>query len=145
MHEVKATARFVDGHIVFPREENAPENAGAVAEFYGIIRADTINGLRVKAIEYTAYRPHADDIMYALALTQMQRYNLLSCTIIHSLGIVDAGLSSLFIRCTSAHRKEALDGLCDLVERVKAELPVWGKEHFEGGGYQWKKNKYLHE
>lgn len=145
MPETKAIARFIEGPVALSFPESNPGEAGALADFCGIIRADLIGEMRVKAIEYTAYRPLADRLLHALAQEQIQRYNLLSCIIVHSLGSVEAGCCSLFIRCTAAHRKEALEGLSNLVERVKAELPVWGKEHFEGGSYQWKINKPQHE
>jgi molybdopterin synthase catalytic subunit len=54
---------------------------------------------------------------------------------------VAAGEICLFVFTSSAHRKPAIDACTETVERIKAELPVWGKELFEDAGYQWKENK----
>jgi molybdopterin synthase catalytic subunit len=59
----------------------------------------------------------------------------------HSLGIVAAGEICLFVFTSSAHRKAAIDACSETVERLKAELPVWGKEIIEGDIHQWKVNK----
>ena len=56
------------------------------------------------------------------------------------LGKVAAGEISLFVFTSSAHRKAAIDACKETVERIKAELPVWGKELFEDETYQWKEN-----
>jgi molybdopterin synthase catalytic subunit len=61
--------------------------------------------------------------------------------IYHSLGVVKAGEICLFVFTSSAHRKEAIDACEEVVNRIKAELPVWGKEIFENETHQWKQNK----
>jgi len=58
----------------------------------------------------------------------------------HSLGIVKAGEISLFVFTSSAHRKAAIDACEETVERLKAELPVWGKELLTDNTYVWKEN-----
>ena len=59
----------------------------------------------------------------------------------HSLGKVAAGEICLFVFTSSAHRKAAIDACNETVERIKAELPVWGKEIFLDESIQWKTNK----
>jgi molybdopterin synthase catalytic subunit len=58
----------------------------------------------------------------------------------HSLGPVKAGEISLFVFTSSPHRKAAIDACEEVVERIKKELPVWGREVFEDASFQWKKN-----
>ena len=58
----------------------------------------------------------------------------------HSLGIVAAGQICLFVFTSSAHRKAAIAACEEVVERIKAELPIWGKELFEDHTHQWKEN-----
>lgn len=58
----------------------------------------------------------------------------------HSLGRVAVGEISLFVFTSSKHRKAAIAACEETVERLKAELPVWGKEVFEDDSYQWKEN-----
>ena len=55
-------------------------------------------------------------------------------------GRVPSGGISLFVFTSAAHRREAIDACSELVERIKAELPVWGKEYFADETYQWKEN-----
>jgi molybdopterin synthase catalytic subunit len=58
----------------------------------------------------------------------------------HSLGDVHAGEICLFVFTSSAHRKPAIDACEECVERIKAELPIWGKEIIDDNEYQWKVN-----
>ena len=60
--------------------------------------------------------------------------------IYHSLGKVNVGGISLFVFTSSKHRKPAIEACSELVERIKKELPVWGKEMFEDESYIWKQN-----
>ena len=61
--------------------------------------------------------------------------------IYHSLGQVKAGEISLFVFTSSIHRKPAIDACSEIVERIKAELPVWGKEILSDESYVWKENR----
>ena len=60
----------------------------------------------------------------------------------HSLGVVKAGEISLFVFTSSAHRRAAIDACNEVVERIKNELPVWGKEIFEDETYHME-SKYI--
>jgi molybdopterin synthase catalytic subunit len=70
-----------------------------------------------------------------------QKYPLSCMHIYHSLGRVLSGEICLFVFTSSVHRKPAIEACSELVERLKAELPIWGKEIFEGHTHQWKENK----
>jgi molybdopterin synthase catalytic subunit len=59
----------------------------------------------------------------------------------HSLGEIVAGEICLFVFTSSAHRKAAMDACNEIVERLKAELPIWGREIMEDNSHQWKVNK----
>lgn len=114
---------------------------GAHHIFLGQIRADKTDGKTVKAIEYTAYED--------LALTQMalireeifEKYKISCMHIHHSLGIVNTGEICLFVMTSSQHRTEATNACIEVVERIKKELPIWGKEIFEDETHQWKTNR----
>jgi molybdopterin synthase catalytic subunit len=67
-------------------------------------------------------------------------YPLTCLHVHHSLGIVPSGEICLFVFASSAHRKAAIEACEKLVERIKAELPIWGKELFEDDSFQWKVN-----
>jgi molybdopterin synthase catalytic subunit len=58
--------------------------------------------------------------------------------IYHSLGLVKAGEISLFVFTSSAHRRAAIEACHYLVERIKKEVQVWGKEILDSGETVWK-------
>ncbi len=116
-------------------------NIGGHNIFLGQVRADEIEGNKVSAIEYTSHVEMANEKMHEIREAIFVKYPLTCMHIHHSLGVVKAGEICLFVFTSSAHRKAAIDACTECVERIKAELPIWGKELFEGEGYQWKENK----
>ena len=116
-------------------------NIGGHSIFLGQIRADVQNGQTVAAIEYTTYEAMALETMHEIREAIFSKYELTCMHVYHSLGKVAAGEISLFVFTSSVHRKAAIDACEETVERIKSELPVWGKELFENEGYQWKENR----
>jgi len=114
---------------------------GGHSIFLGQVRADNIEGKKVAAIDYTAYEELALEKMHAIREAIFAKYPLSCMHIYHSLGKVGAGEICLFVFTSGAHRKEAIDACEETVERLKAELPIWGKELFEDETHQWKVNK----
>jgi molybdopterin synthase catalytic subunit len=115
-------------------------NIGAHSIFLGQVRNDVIDGKPVEAIEYSTYEEMALEQMHKIREVIFQKYQLTCMHVHHSLGIVKAGGISLFVFTSSEHRKAAIDACEEVVERIKKELPVWGKELFEDASYQWKQN-----
>jgi molybdopterin synthase catalytic subunit len=122
-------------------KHSSQTNIGGHSIFLGQVRADTIDGKEVSAIEYTAYEEMALEKMHTIREDIFAKYDLTCMHVYHSLGKVAAGKISLFVFTSSAHRKAAIDACQETVERIKTELPVWGKELFTDETYQWKKNK----
>lgn len=116
-------------------------NIGGHNIFLGQVRADETDGNKVAAIEYTSHVEMALEKMHEIRESIFAKYPLTCMHIHHSLGVVKAGEICLFVFTSSAHRKAAINACTECVERIKAELPIWGKELFEGEGYQWKENK----
>lgn len=113
---------------------------GAHSIFLGQVRADVIEGRPVSAIDYTAYEDMALEKAHAIREDIFQKYPLTCMHVHHSLGTVKAGEISLFVFTSSKHRKAAIAACEEVVERIKKELPVWGREVFEDASYQWKEN-----
>jgi molybdopterin synthase catalytic subunit len=113
---------------------------GGHSIFLGQVRADMIDGKQVEAIEYTSHVDMALETMSNIREDIFAKYALTCMHVHHSLGAIKAGEICLFVFTSSKHRKVAIDACTECVERIKAELPVWGKEIFEGEGYQWKIN-----
>ncbi len=114
---------------------------GAHNIFLGQVRSDTIDRKKVMAIDYTAYEEMALEKMHTIREEIFKKYPLNCMHVYHSLGRVEAGGISLFVFTSSEHRKSAISACEETVERIKAELPVWGKEIFEDESQRWKENK----
>ena len=113
---------------------------GAHSIFLGQIRADKLSDRVTKAIEYTAHQELALTLMHGIREEIIDKYQLTCMHVYHSLGEVKVGELCLFVYTSSAHRKAAQQACEELVERIKKELPIWGKEILNDGQYQWKIN-----
>ena len=123
------------------KKHSTKTSIGAHSIFLGQVRNDIIDAKTVGAIHYTAYEEMALEKMHEIREEIFETYPLTCLHVHHSLGTVKAGEISLFVFTSSAHRKAAIDACEELVERIKKELPVWGKEVFEDASYQWKQNQ----
>jgi len=121
-------------------KHSAKKNIGAHSIFLGQVRADVIEEKTVAAIDYTTYEDLALQKMHELREEIFAKYELTCMHVHHSLGEVKAGEICLFVFTSSKHRKIAIDACEEVVERIKADLPVWGKEIFEDESHQWKVN-----
>ncbi len=148
MSEKKIKNVFVQGAIspTFIGESiahhSAKKNIGAHSIFLGQIRSDIIDGKVVKAIEYTAYEEMANAVFHSIREDAFATFNLTCMHIYHSKGNVYAGEISLFVFTSSIHRNDAIKACEEIVERIKKEAPVWGKEIFEDESYVWKENRF---
>ncbi len=121
-------------------KHSTKKNIGAHSIFLGQVRNDMMNGRQVIAIDYTAYNEMAEELFHKIREDAFGIFSLTCMHIYHSLGSVKAGEISLFVFTSSIHRKDAIEACKEIVERIKKEVPVWGKEIFEDGGQQWKIN-----
>lgn len=140
---------FVEGPITSEKIANSIQShsckheIGGHSIFLGQVRADEINGKIVSAIEYSCYEDVALSKAYEIREDIFGKYDLTCMHIYHSLGTVKTGEICLFVFTSSKHRKAAIEACNELVERIKAELPIWGKEMFNDNHFQWKENKPL--
>lgn len=116
------------------------KDIGAHSIFLGQIREDVVDGKTVKAIEYSAYEAMALEKMQEIREELFTKYELSCLHVHHSLGVVNAGEICLFVFTSSKHRNIAMEACNEIVERVKAELQIWGKEIFNDQSHQWKIN-----
>ena len=129
---------FIADSIV---KHSSKTDIGGHSIFLGQVRADVIDEKKVAAIEYTTYEELALEKMHIIREETFAKYELTCMHVYHSLGAVAAGDICLFVFTSSAHRRPAIDACNEVVERIKTELPVWGKELFEDETHQWKVNK----
>ena len=116
-------------------------NIGAHQIFLGQVRKDEIEGKEVVAIDYSAHEEMANKIFHEIRENTFAKFDLTCMHIYHSKGIVKAGEICLFVFASSKHRKEAQKSVEYLVEEIKANVPIFGKELFEDDSYVWKENK----
>jgi len=147
MKERKPKNIFVQGPITASLiadsigKHKSKTDIGGHSIFLGQVRADKSDSKEVSCIEYTTYEEMALEKMHAIRENIFAKYDLICMHVYHSLGKVAAGEISLFVFTSSAHRKAAMDACGETVERIKAELPVWGKELFGDESYHWKVNQ----
>ena len=113
---------------------------GGHSIFLGQVRADALENGNVVAIDYTAYEEMALEKCHEIRESIFSKYPLSCMHIYHSVGIVKAGEICLFVFTSSPHRKDAIDACEEIVERIKKEAPVWGKEMFSSEEGVWKVN-----
>lgn len=136
-HEGPILPAFISDSIA---KHATKTDIGGHSIFLGQVRADVIDEKAVVGIEYTAYEEMALKKMHDIREEIFAKYPLNCMHIHHSLGFVPTGELCLFVFTSAPHRKEAIRACEEVVERIKAELPIWGKELFDGDGYQWKVN-----
>ena len=115
-------------------------NIGAHQIFLGQVRKDLIDDKEVIAIEYTAHEEMANKAFHSIRESAFDKYDLTCMHIYHSLGKVNAGEICLFVFVSSPRRKVVQEAIEYLVEEIKANVPVFGKELFEDSTHVWKTN-----
>ncbi len=146
MTEKKPKKVFIDGPITPDfvaksiASHSTKKDIGAHSIFLGQVRNDLIDGKQVVAIEYTAYAEMADQTFHEIREAAFAAYPLTCLHIYHSLGTVLAGEISLFVFTSAVHRAEAFKACEYIVDRIKHDVPVWGKEILEDGSTVWKEN-----
>jgi molybdopterin synthase catalytic subunit len=114
-------------------------DSGGHMIFLGQVRADEINGKKVRAIEYSAYSELVNiEAKKIINTIQSEFEDVRSVDIIHSTGIVNAGGISLLVFVSAGHRHQAVQACSKAVELIKENLPVWKKEIFEDDSHLWK-------
>ena len=108
-----------------------PED-GAVAVFEGIVR-DNTRGRRTRYLDYEAYEEMALKQMEELAESALMDFKIRDVAIVHRVGRLEIGETSVLIVVASAHRGAAFDACRWLIDTLKRTVPIWKKEHFEDG------------
>ena len=105
---------------------------GAVCIFDGIVR-DNTRGRRTLYLDYEAYREMALEQMRALAAEATARFGVRQIVLVHRLGRLQIGETSVLIAVASAHRGAAFDACRWLIDTLKKTVPIWKRETFADG------------
>ncbi len=105
---------------------------GAVVIFDGIVRNNT-RGRETLYLDYEAYEEMALRQMKELAAQARERCGVRHVTIVHRLGRLEIGETSVLIIVASAHRAAAFDACRWVIDTLKQTVPIWKKETFADG------------
>ena len=105
---------------------------GAVCVFDGIVR-DNTRGRRTLHLEYEAYREMALEQMRGLAAEAVTRFGVRDVALVHRLGRLTVGETSVLVAVASAHRGAAFEACRWLIDTLKKTVPIWKKEQFVDG------------
>jgi len=105
---------------------------GATLVFEGIVRNQT-RGRKTLYLDYEAYEEMALEQMESLASQALQQSQVRDVVIVHRLGRLEIGETSVLIAVASAHRAAAFEACRWLIDALKRSVPIWKKEHFEDG------------
>ena len=110
-------------------------SVGAISIFLGTARNDS-NCLK---LEYVGYEKMALKQLHEISNLMMSKYKLDGVLILHRLGEVLVGKPSILVSCSSKHRTNAIRAVEEIMDKIKKEVCIWKKEHWDGG-YIWKEN-----
>lgn len=105
---------------------------GAVCVFDGIVRNNT-RGRQTVYLDYEAYREMALKQMNELAEQALEKFGVRDVALLHRLGRLQVGETSVLIVVASAHRGAAFDACRWLIDTLKKQVPIWKKETFVDG------------
>lgn len=106
--------------------------AGAVVTFDGVVR-NHARGKEVTHLYYEAYPEMAWAQMRKIRQQAMERWPLTGMAIVHRIGRLEIGESSVFIAVSSPHRKDAFEACRFAIDTLKQCVPIWKKEHYRDG------------
>jgi molybdopterin synthase catalytic subunit len=105
---------------------------GAVCVFDGIVR-DNTRGRKTLYLDYEAYREMALEKMRGLAAEAIERFGVRDVALVHRLGRLSVGETSVLVVVASAHRGAAFEACRWLIDTLKKTVPIWKKEQFVDG------------
>jgi molybdopterin synthase catalytic subunit len=127
---VTVTTVALDAHAVTGVVAAAGD--GAVASFVGLVRNENL-GRRVLYLEYEAYEALAIKALERILAEAREIWPDTRLAVHHRIGRLEIGEASVVIAAGSPHRAHAFAACRYAIERVKQIVPIWKREHFEGG------------
>lgn len=124
------TSEPIETHNLVEAAKRGPD--GAVVVFDGIVR-DNSRGRQTLYLDYEAYEEMARRQINELALDAISRFGIRHVTLVHRLGRLAVGETSVLIVVASAHRAQAFDACRWLIDTLKKTVPIWKKETFADG------------
>jgi molybdopterin synthase catalytic subunit len=129
-HYFALTRHAIDTRALAARLLTGPE--GAVVTFEGTVRNHT-GGRATLCLDYECYEPMALKMMAQIGLGVASSREIERIAMVHRLGRMLIGDTSVAILVTAAHRRPAFEAALEAIDRLKKRVPIWKKEHFLDG------------
>lgn len=131
-------ASIVSGPIVIDEilKKLNPGNTGAIVTFIGTVREKS-GDITVTALEYEAYIEMAESTMVNILAGSIKKFALIDAIAVHRIGRLGIGEASIAIAVSAQHRKEGFDGCSEILNRIKAEAPIWKKDIIDEKITRW--------
>jgi len=127
---IEIVENTIDAEAIVSRMKDGSD--GAVCVFDGIVR-DNTRGRPTLYLDYEAYREMALEQMRRLAGEAVEKFGVRDVAVVHRLGRLAVGETSVLIVAASAHRAAAFDACRWLIDTLKKTVPVWKRETFADG------------
>jgi len=118
------------------RQAALDPGAGAVLLFEGCAR-DQHQGRPVAQLAYEAFVPMAEAELARIREQAMARFGLVRCLLHHRLGPVPLLEAAVLVAVSSPHRAEAFAAAAWIMDRIKAQVPIWKREQYRDGEQSW--------
>jgi molybdopterin synthase catalytic subunit/molybdopterin converting factor small subunit len=128
--EVQIVREPIDTEAVVARLKRPADGAAVI--FDGVVR-DNTRGRRTLYLDYEAYEAMALKQMESLAVEARARFGVRGASIVHRLGRLQIGETSVLIVVAAAHRGAAFEACRWIIDTLKKTVPIWKKEYFEDG------------
>jgi molybdopterin synthase catalytic subunit len=112
------------------------QSAGAVVGFVGVVR-DHDGGRGVTRLEYSAHPSAAQELSEVVAEVAGRSSGVRAIAASHRIGVLEIGDAALVAAVAADHRQAAFATCADLVDTIKARLPVWKHQFFADGSDEW--------
>lgn len=114
--------------------------SGAIVLFEGQVR-NHHQGRSVDYLEFETHRPLAEKMMRAILEDARKKWSLNRAECVHRIGRVNVSENAIVILTAAAHRADAYEANCYIIDRVKREVPVWKREFFSDGTVEWSRSE----
>ena len=114
----------------------ADPGSGGTVLFAGTVRDHSDAG-GVTGLTYEAWEERAVALLGAIAADMLERWPLRKVALLHRVGELDIGETSVLVCCSAPHRAEAFEAARHGIERVKEDVPIWKKERLLTGEAHW--------
>ena len=116
---------------------------GAVVLFLGTVRNHSEGKTDVSHLEYEAYDGVVEAKLAEIASEAAQRWPVPRVAVVHRVGSLGVGESSVAVAVSSPHRADAFEAGRYLIDELKRRVPIWKKEHWPGGA-EWVREDHEH-